>query len=129
MIPDAAADRTDHSNEISRVKETGTETMMVIVAVTVITIVAETVILTVITILSAIGEEIGMQTEIADAITMSPVLSNGLIPGLLTIQTVDVTISNCKNAALSFWLTGRKGNVKLFFGTNLGAWAPDGRKT
>ena len=90
------------------------EAATMIVAVTMITDVEQTVILIEATILTVI---------------MIQDLNPALIPDRMTIPTADVTISSCNETALSFWLTGRKGNVKLIFGTNLGVCTSERRKT
>lgn len=84
-----------------------TETEIVIVTVTETGIVtaAETAIMTVMAV---------------RAITIH-VLNRVLMPDHLIIPAADVTINNKRQygVALSFWLTERKGNVKLILGTGL----------
>ena len=123
-IPDVVMDQTDRRHAAFRVKEIGTimtivAAITIMVAETTIAITTMTMIVTQIMILIAIAEEVVMRMEIAD-VTMNPVLIPDLIPDHMTIQDADATISNDQRVALSFWLTGRKGNVKLGFGTTLG---------
>ena len=114
-IPGAAVNQTDRRREAFRVKENGTITM---IADAITIMAAETVAIMTMTMIVVVAEA-GMRMEIAD-VTMNLVLIPVLTPDLVTMQAADATINNDLRTALSFWLTGRKGNVKLFFGTTFG---------
>ena len=114
--------QTDRRRAASRAKETGT-IAAIVAAITIMD--AVTIVITTMT-MNVVAEEAVMRMEITD-VTTNPVLIPALTPDRMTIQDADATINNDRRTALSFWLTGRKGNVKLFFGTNLGVCAPDGR--
>ncbi len=66
------------------------------------------------------AENVMMSVTAVHAITMIPALSLDLRQDLLTIPAAAVTINNKRQFfALSFWLTERRGNAKLFLGTGL----------
>ena len=122
-IPDVAVDQTDRRRAAFRAKETGTITVIVaaitIMAEEAIVLTTMTMIVTETMIIVAIVEEAVIRMETAD-VTMKIVLIPASTPDRKIIRVADVTINNDRRTALSFWLTRRKGNVKLFFGTTLG---------